>query len=405
VAILEETSDFVGICSAPDRHIQHVNRAGRKMIGVGQEEDLTPLMINATHPEWANQMFRDEIIPTAIRDGLWRGECAFRHRDGREIPVLMVVLAHKSPAGDVVRFSTISRDISESKLAEEQLRKAHAELTESEAHLRKTLQELQASHEALKQTELQLIQAAKLESVGTLTAGVAHEVKNPLQTILMGLDYLDQNLAAGNDENMTLVLTDMRDAVTRANVIIRELLQLSAASDFTLRAEDLNALLERSLWLINSEIIASQITVVRELEADLPRVRLDHGKVEQVFINLFMNALHAMSQGGTLTVTTRHLRFGDALKLAGPAFSQFEPGEPVVIVEVQDTGTGIPEANLPKIFDPFFTTKPIGVGTGLGLSVVRKILDLHRAAIDIRNAQLGGALVTLVFKAKPKEKL
>jgi PAS domain S-box-containing protein len=404
VAILEETSDFVGIANAPDCHILYVNHAGRKMIGVGQEEDLPPSVISAVHPEWANQMFRDEIIPTAIRDGLWRGDCAFRHRDGREIPVLMVFLAHKSPAGDVVHFSTVSRDISERKLAEEQLRKAHAELTQNEAHLRKTLQELQASHEALKETELQLIQAAKLESVGTLAAGVAHEVKNPLQTILMGLDYLDNSLAAGKDDNTTLVLTDMRDAVNRANAIIRELLQLSAATDFAPREEDLGALLERSLWLINSEIIASQITVVRKLDADLPRVRLDHGKMEQVFINLFINALQAMSQGGVLTVTTRHRRFGEDLKLTGPAFSRFEPGEPVVIAEVQDTGKGISEANLPKIFDPFFTTKSTGVGTGLGLSVVKKIMDLHGAAIHIRNAPLGGVLVSIVFKAEPEKR-
>ena len=80
------------------------------------------------------------------------------------------------------------------------------------------------------------------------------------------------------------------------------------------------------------------------------------------------------------------------------------PGEPVVIAEVQDTGKGIPETDLPRIFDPFFTTKPTGVGTGLGLSVVKKIMDLLGAAIDIRNAPLGGVLVTLVFKTEPKEK-
>ena len=106
----------------------------------------------------------------------------------------------------------------------------------------------------------------------------------------------------------------------------------------------MNFLVERSLWLINNEVIASQIGVVRKLDADLPRVRLDRGKMEQVFINLFLNALQAMSQGGVLTVTTRHRRFGEDLKLTGPAFSQFKPGDPVVIAEVQDTGKGIPEA-------------------------------------------------------------
>jgi signal transduction histidine kinase len=167
----------------------------------------------------------------------------------------------------------------------------------------------------------------------------------------------------------------------------------------------LNSLVEHSLRLINSEVTASQITVVRELGADLPQVRLDRGKMEQVFINLFINALQAMSQGGVLTVTTRHGRFGEDLKLSGPAFSQFKPGDPVVIAEVQDTGPGIPEGQLPRLFDPFFTTKPAGVGNGLGLSVVKKIVDLHGGAIDIRNAPPGGARVTLVLEAVPTAKL
>jgi signal transduction histidine kinase len=110
-----------------------------------------------------------------------------------------------------------------------------------------------------------------------------------------------------------------------------------------------------------------------------------------------------MSQGGILTVATRQCRFGEDLKLSGPAFSQFKPGELVAIAEVQDTGVGIPEAHLPRIFDPFFTTKPTGVGTGLGLSVVKKIMGLHGGAIDIRNHPLGGVVVTLILKAEPEK--
>jgi PAS domain S-box-containing protein len=331
-------------------------------------------------------------------------EHRLRHKDGSYRWILSRGVALRDAAGKPVRMAGSHVDLTERKQAEEQLERAYADLSHNEAALKSALQRLQTANEQLQATQLQLIQAAKLESVGTLAAGVAHEVKNPLQTILMGLDYLDNSLAAGKDDNTTLVLTDMRDAVNRANAIIRELLQLSAATDFALRDEDLNALLERSLWLINSEIIASQITVVRKLDASLPRVRLDRGKMEQVFINLFINALQAMSQGGVLTVTTCHRRFGEDLKLSGPAFSQFRPGDLIAMTEVQDSGKGIPEANLPRIFDPFFTTKPTGVGTGLGLSVVKKIMDLHGAAIDIRNAPPGGALVTLIFKTEPHEK-
>jgi len=331
-------------------------------------------------------------------------EHRLRHKDGSYRWILARGVALRDPAGKPVRMAGSHLDLTARKQAEEQLTQAYAELSQHEAALKSALQELQTANEELQATQLQLIQAAKLESVGTLAAGVAHEVKNPLQTILMGLDYLARNLPGDND-NLTLVLTDMRDAVNRANTIIRELLQLSGPRDFALKVEDLNSLVERSLWLIHSEIVASRITMVCKLDAELPRVRLDRSKMEQVFINLFINALQAMSQGGVLTVATRHGRFGEDRNLTGPAFAQFKPGDPVVMAEVQDTGGGIPEADLPKIFDPFFTTKPAGVGTGLGLSVVKKIMDLHGGAIDIRNNPLGGVLVTLILKAEPEKKL
>jgi len=329
-------------------------------------------------------------------------EHRLRHKDGSYRWILARGVALRDAQGKPVRMAGSHVDLTAHKEAEEQLRRAYAELSQNEAALKLAMQKLQAANEQLQATQLQLIQAAELESVGTLAAGVAHEVKNPLQTILMGLDYLTNNFRGGNDDTK-LVLEDMRDAVTRANTIIRELLQLSAATDFEPRETDLNTLVEHSLRLLNGEIIASQTTVARKLGADLPRVRLDRSKMQQVLINLFINALQAMSQGGILTVTTCQRRFGEDLKLSGPAFSQFKPGDPVVIAEVQDTGVGILEAHLPKIFDPFFTTKPTGVGTGLGLSVVKKIMDLHGGAIDIRNHPLGGVVVTLILKAEPEK--
>ena len=120
--------------------------------------------------------------------------------------------------------------------------------------------------------------------------------------------------------------------------------------------------------------------------------------MEQVFINLFINALHAMSQGGTLTVTTRVVQWSEDLASQESIFRQFKTGDTLAVTEVQDTGTGMPEALLPKVFDPFFTTKPVGHGTGLGLTVVRKIVDLHGGAIAIRNAPPGGVRVTLILK-------
>jgi PAS domain S-box-containing protein len=329
-------------------------------------------------------------------------EHRLRHKDGNYRWILARGVALRDAQGKPIRMAGSHVDLTAHKEAAEKLEKAYRELSKNEASLRIALEKLKAANKELRDTQLQLIQAAKLESVGTLAAGVAREVKNPLQTILMGVDYLENSGGGGDRNSIQLVLNNMRAAVTRANSIVRELLMLSAPTDFKPQAEDLNALIERSLWLISNEIVASHTRVVRNLAADLPSVMLDRGKMEQVFINLFINALQAMSQGGTLTVSTRLSRFGQELQFSGPAFARFTPGEPMVIAEVQDTGKGIPDADLQKVFDPFFTTKPTGVGTGLGLSVVKKILDLHGDAIVIRNAPSGGVVVTLVLGTEPE---
>jgi PAS domain S-box-containing protein len=321
------------------------------------------------------------------------------HKDGDVRWIRNVPVPQRDPQGRMISYNGLISDITDRKHAEEQLRRAYEELAQSDESLKATLQELKATHEELKATELQLIQAAKLECIGTLAAGVAHEVKNPLQTMLMGLHYLAHNLPSDH-EGIALALHDMRDAVTRANGILRGLLELAADTKSEMKAEDLNACIERSLELLHYDLVATLTTVVRQLAVDLPLVPMDRGKTEQVLINLFINALHAMSHGGTLTVTTRAIPWSENLASQERLFRQFKPGDTLVVTEVQDTGTGIPENLLPKIFDPFFTTKPVGHGTGLGLAVVKKIVDLHGGTIDIRNVSPGGVRVTLVLKGE-----
>jgi signal transduction histidine kinase len=276
-------------------------------------------------------------------------------------------------------------DLTARKQAEEELRAAYEELARSQETLKDTVKQLRASHEELQHTQRQLIQAAKMESIGTLAAGVAHEVKNPLQTILIGLDYLSNSLP-DPAENVALALGDMRDAVRRANRIIVELLQLSADTAFELREGNLNAVVERSFRLLNAELAASRTKVECRLEPGLPPVRMDAGKIEQVLLNLFLNALQAMTQEGTLRVTTRSGQLGRDLQLNGTIAAAFRPSERIVVAEIQDTGPGIASEHLARIFDPFFTTKAVGKGTGLGLSIVKKIMDLHEGALEVRNA-------------------
>lgn len=270
----------------------------------------------------------------------------------------------------------------------------------SQGQLQETLKQLKASHEELSQAQFQLIQAAKMECLGTLAAGVAHEVKNPLQTILTGLDYL-KLIAAKPGNEVERALADMREAVGRADRIVRELLQLSRNTEFEITEGNLNAVIERALRLLNSELLGNQTQVKCRLQATLPPVRMDTSKMEQVVLNLCLNALQAMRQGGLLLLTTRSGRLGQELELKDGNGARFRWGEPLVIMEVQDNGPGIAEEHLARMFEPFFTTKPAGQGTGLGLCIVKKIIELHEGSIEIGNAPEGGAVVRVTLRAQP----
>jgi len=287
--------------------------------------------------------------------------------EGRAIPV-SITTSHVEHLGKPALLLHV-RDITSRRRSEEELRTAHAEL--------------KRSHEELKAAQLHLIQAEKLESIGRLAAGVAHEVKNPLAIAAMGMEYLSGALNP-KDREAAGVLGEVREALARADSVIRGLLDFSAPTKLELHSEDLNAIITRTLLLIRHELGKQQVTQEIELADAIPLLRLDANKIEQVFVNICMNSIQAMSPGGCLRVRTRLAGRGD--------------GPPVVAAEVEDNGSGIPPDKLSRVFDPFFTTKPVGKGTGLGLTVARQIVELHGGSIQIENRPEGGVRVTLTFK-------
>lgn len=251
----------------------------------------------------------------------------------------------------------------------------------------------------LKSTQLQLIHAEKLESFGRLAAGIAHEVKNPLAVIQLGIDYLLQILKENNDVKETV--GDMDDAVKRADTVIKGLLEFSRPTELHITTLNLNTVLEESLLLFKYELSRNNISLDKQLDDELPYVELDRNKVKQVFINIFMNAIHAMGKDGTLTVKSFSCQLSKELyNLHCKSTKHLKTGDKAIIVEIEDTGTGISKDNIDKLFEPFFTTKPTGIGTGLGLSVTRNIIDLHKASINIMNRKNGGASVSIIFKTK-----
>jgi phosphoglycerate-specific signal transduction histidine kinase len=175
------------------------------------------------------------------------------------------------------------RDITEQKRADDRLKQAHAELLRA--------------HEELKATQLQLIEAAKMESVGQLAAGVAHEVKNPLAVALLGVEYLSSTVAT-NDDQVATVLEDTKNALLLADNVVRELLDFSTPAKLDLKLQDLNTIVAHSLPLVRYEAQKRQVTTQMELGEGLPHLPLDRIKIEQTLLNLCMNAIEAMPSGG-----------------------------------------------------------------------------------------------------------
>ncbi|MEW5721564.1 MAG: PAS domain S-box protein [Thermodesulfobacteriota bacterium] len=233
------------------------------------------------------------------------------------------------------------------------------------------LREKLAVEKRLREAQAQLIQSEKLASIGQLAAGVAHEINNPLTGILFYAHMVRDSLPEGDPrrEDLAYIIED----VGRCKEIVKNLLAYSRQTSPAKNLYQLNNLVDQSLSLIRDQKLFGKIRVVKEMSDEMMMVHVDRNQLSQVIINLVMNAVAAMEGEGVLTFRT----WRD--KPAGRA-----------LLEVADTGYGIPEENLSKIFDPFFTTKELGKGTGLGLSTVYGIIQENGGRISVKKTGTEG---------------
>lgn len=269
-----------------------------------------------------------------------------------------------------------------------------------EIRVRKKVEEaLQVAYDELEKAQTQLIQAEKMQMVGDLATGVAHEVKNPLMIIQQGVDFLAKKISS-DDKEIHLALRHLESAITRADHIIRDLLDFASVARLHVKKASVNEVLEEALGFIKHHLTKNHIELHKEFEGEIPPIDMDRRKMEQVLIDLFLNAISAMPGGGTLTVRSYTHKFTEYTEGVGRRKKDaFQVGETAVVIEIEDTGTGIPEENLNKIFDLFFTTKRDQGGTGLGLSVVKNIVNMHNGRIRIENRKdARGAKATLMLK-------
>jgi two-component system NtrC family sensor kinase len=231
--------------------------------------------------------------------------------------------------------------------------------------------------EQIHNTEKELLQKEKLASMGQLAAGVAHEINNPLGTILLFADVLSKELPEGDPKRDDLKM--IRNETIRCKNIVSDLLNFARQQEVLAQDTNLHDLLEQATRKVSHQDSFKNVTITRSFSNDPLVLQADQSQLMQVFVNLLNNAAEAISGFGTITIATR------------------TPEKGWVAVTVSDTGCGIREEHLEKLFTPFFTTKPIGKGTGLGLSIVYGIIKMHRGQIAVKSTLGQGTTFTVTL--------
>jgi len=254
-------------------------------------------------------------------------------------------------------------------------------------------------------TRDQLIQKDKMAALGRMASGIAHEIRNPLEIIYMGLDYLENNLPDDNP-NIRESIEKIFNAVSRADNIIKNVLSFSRQSVYKITQIPLCPLLDNVLTLAEQMIQKNGVSVQRKYDNKLLEVAGDYNMLQQVFVNLVSNAVDAMKDRKEKILTVRAYRqfvTEVGYKTGYRRADFFGIGDEMIVVEISDTGKGIPEEALLKIFEPFFTTKPINEGTGLGLSIAHMIMDRLSGTIDVESRENQGT--TFYIKLQPTTKI
>ncbi len=232
-------------------------------------------------------------------------------------------------------------------------------------------QKLQVSNKELKVSQSQLVQSAKLASVGEMIAAIVHEINNPLGVINMAVDVSLILHEQGKYDLIEEHLRAIKEQTKRASVIVNHLLEFGRDAGLEKQEDiNINEVIDKSFILFNKDLSSKNIEVIQQLSEDLPLVKGNVIELEQVFINLFSNAENALKSSSKKQLTVRSFHY-----------------DGFVVVEVEDTGCGIPFDVKSKIFDSFFTTKEKGEGTGLGLSISYKIIQNHKGTISVQSEE------------------
>lgn len=329
-AALEAAANSIVITDVKG-HIQWTNRAFTKLTGYTQEDTLgaTPRVLKSGHQDRA---FYRVLWETVLSGQVWQGELVNRRKDGSLYNEEMTITPVRDRQGKISHFIAIKQDVAERRKLEEQLR-----------------------------------QSQKLEAVGRLAGGVAHDFNNLLTSIMGYSQMLLYDL--GEDNAKRNDLEAIMKAAERASSLTRQLLAFSRKQMFQPKVIDLNEVVSNTNKLLN-RLIGEDINLVMALDDSLGQVKVDPGQIDQVIMNLAVNARDAMPEGGKMVIETANIALDETCSRGH--FSV--PSGRYVMLAVSDNGSGMDEETQQQIFEPFFTTKELGKGTGLGLATVYGII-------------------------------
>ncbi|MGZ3533772.1 MAG: ATP-binding protein [Thermodesulfobacteriota bacterium] len=344
-SIVEKAGDAISVVDLEGK-VVYWNEGAEKIYGFKKEEVLGKNLSLFLYPRDEQSRAEEEKLMgkwmIRVREGkvVPNVEVKRQTKEGKELIISMTISPLKDAEGKIIGASRICKDITHLKKAEERL-----------------------------------ILAERLSSLGELTAGVAHELRNPLAGIKINTQILSRKKDLPEMEKK--LLSSTQEGIEKIQKIVDDMLHFAKPKASHFEEEEINEVVEESLAILQTKLKKGNITALFERAEGLPRLSIDIHQIQQVLINLMLNSIQAMEKGGTLTIRT------------------FPENEGGVGVELKDTGVGIPKSHLKKIFDPFFTTK--SEGTGLGLSISLKILEKHGATIDVISEIEKGSSFTIHF--------
>lgn len=381
ILFFKHSPDLLGIVGS-NSHFKKINPAFEALLGYSEAEMLSRPVMDFLHPDDLEKT-RAGIAVLASGKPRFGSRNRYRCKDGS----YKWISWNTTPIGD--DFYSIGRDITEQVAAEEQVRELNQRLESSNENLEKLVQQRLAE---LRQTEAQVLQLQKMDALGRLAGGVAHDFNNMLAAQMISCDLLAEdaeNPAAVREHTATI-----REGATRASALTRQLLLFSRKQLALAETIDLNSLIT-DLEKMLVRLIGENIRIVLRLSPDLYNIKADPNQIEQVVMNLVVNARDAMPNGGKITIETKNSFLDDSF--ASKHLSA-KPGD-YAQISITDEGIGMDAGTTSRIFEPFFTTKPAGKGTGLGLTTTYGIVKQNSGSIWVYSEPSKGTVFKIYLPA------